>query len=272
MGVHADCWCGKRSSRRGLCSRHWREAYPEEAAEDARKKRMPLDEKVAECVDCGTSFTIQTTRPIRCVTCRARHKDELRKARARTPEGRALARENERKYRPRKRRIVVPCRYCGSPHETFAQPAWRRDYHSECHAIWRTQGKACPVPWRMCLECGERFISSSKRICSDECARQRKMRMDRGRSDGPSPYFDLRYGALGERAGIEAYAMALRRDPCAYCGREGGERDHIVPRVVLGGHTGGGYTSDEVSNLTGACPDCNVAKSDASLLEYLAKG
>lgn len=52
---------------------------------------------------------------------------------------------------------------------------------------------------------------------------------------------------------LRAYARALRRDPCAYCGEEGGTLDHIVPR------SGGGARWDW-ENWTGACERCNRRK------------
>lgn len=55
----------------------------------------------------------------------------------------------------------------------------------------------------------------------------------------------------------------LRRDPCAYCGGEGGSVDHVVP-VMLGG------VNDE-SNLTGCCERCNTEKSSRTLLMFLAR-
>jgi hypothetical protein len=55
----------------------------------------------------------------------------------------------------------------------------------------------------------------------------------------------------------------LKRDSftCSYCGRSAPkvelEVDHVVPRARGG--------SDEYSNLTTACTDCNRGKSDSSL-------
>lgn len=57
---------------------------------------------------------------------------------------------------------------------------------------------------------------------------------------------------------------ALQQDPCAYCGvRPCGTTDHITP---VG--EGGKGTFD---NLTGCCPDCNVAKDTSTLLEFLLR-
>lgn len=75
-----------------------------------------------------------------------------------------------------------------------------------------------------------------------------------------------------------AYLLALKKDPCALCGRLpefrghnshgrarfSGELDHIQPKLRRA-HT----TSTEWENLTGMCVDCNAAKGSMSLLGYL---
>jgi 5-methylcytosine-specific restriction endonuclease McrA len=48
------------------------------------------------------------------------------------------------------------------------------------------------------------------------------------------------------------HAVALRQQPCAYCGGPGGTVDHIIP-VALGG-------TDDEENLTSACQSCNSKK------------
>jgi 5-methylcytosine-specific restriction endonuclease McrA len=57
------------------------------------------------------------------------------------------------------------------------------------------------------------------------------------------------------------YIAALRRDPCAYCGKPVQHIDHIVPRVESG--------PDDWTNLTGACASCNSRKSTMSVLRFL---
>lgn len=51
-----------------------------------------------------------------------------------------------------------------------------------------------------------------------------------------------------------------RIDPCAYCGREGGTLDHIIPKSKGGA---------QENNVTGACQSCNVQKADKDLLSFL---
>lgn len=58
-----------------------------------------------------------------------------------------------------------------------------------------------------------------------------------------------------------AFRAVLRRDSCAYCGQSGGTIDHIDPKA------GGG--PDAVTNLTGACVQCNRAKGRTPLLHFL---
>lgn len=53
----------------------------------------------------------------------------------------------------------------------------------------------------------------------------------------------------------------LRKDPCSYCGGDGGTVDHIEP-LIDGG-------TNEVENLTGACASCNAVKNSRSLLTFL---
>ena len=77
----------------------------------------------------------------------------------------------------------------------------------------------------------------------------------------------------GDFAAIESrlshsYLVALRSDPCSYCGERRRRRrrrtvDHIQPRSRGG--------PDSWPNLAGACATCNQAKGDQSLLMFLAR-
>lgn len=66
---------------------------------------------------------------------------------------------------------------------------------------------------------------------------------------------------FGSRA---PYGLALRADPCSYCGGPGGTLDHIVPRSKGGMR---GWT-----NLTGACQACNERKGSRSAVVFMAQG
>jgi 5-methylcytosine-specific restriction endonuclease McrA len=59
-----------------------------------------------------------------------------------------------------------------------------------------------------------------------------------------------------------AYAFVVRRDPCCYCGCQGGTVDHIVARAQGG--------TDHWTNLTGACISCNSSKKTRGLLLWLS--
>lgn len=84
---------------------------------------------------------------------------------------------------------------------------------------------------------------------------------------------------LLERLGItprglpnaRAYRKVIMRDPCAYCGGDGGQCDHIVPRASVGGNTGTSISITELDNLTAGCASCNRAKGNTSLLLFLAE-
>ncbi|MDE2688549.1 MAG: RNA-guided endonuclease IscB [Chloroflexota bacterium] len=71
----------------------------------------------------------------------------------------------------------------------------------------------------------------------------------------------------GELSGWQLRSYAFHRDGarCAYCGNARAGRyelDHIVPRSRGG--------TDRVSNLVVSCHDCNIAKGNASVEEFLS--
>lgn len=66
-----------------------------------------------------------------------------------------------------------------------------------------------------------------------------------------------------------AYRLALRADPCAYCAtapKNLHTLDHIRPRRPQAGPRG----TNAWYNLTSACPRCNGAKGNRSLVLFLA--
>lgn len=70
--------------------------------------------------------------------------------------------------------------------------------------------------------------------------------------------------AGGKPRDRRAYRLALRRDPCSYCGAIGpGTIDHITAL------NGGG--DDEWDNWTGACQSCNSSKQDTPVLLWMAR-
>jgi 5-methylcytosine-specific restriction endonuclease McrA len=61
--------------------------------------------------------------------------------------------------------------------------------------------------------------------------------------------------------GVASYAGALLGDPCAYCGAEATELDHIVAAG-----TGG---ENDWANLTPVCRRCNSQKKDMDVLRFM---
>ena len=59
-------------------------------------------------------------------------------------------------------------------------------------------------------------------------------------------------------------AAIMRRDPCAYCGGDGGTVDHIHP-MSLGG-------LNWWWNMTGSCDRCNQRKGRRMLLQFMVEG
>lgn len=55
----------------------------------------------------------------------------------------------------------------------------------------------------------------------------------------------------------------ISKDPCSYCGADGGSTDHIVA-TKLGG-------TDDWTNLTGACFRCNASKQAGSVLHFMLR-
>lgn len=68
---------------------------------------------------------------------------------------------------------------------------------------------------------------------------------------------------LGRNAEAVEWATIVMADPCVYCGQPSEHLDHIQAKA----HGG----SNEWTNLTGACADCNVRKGDAPLLIALLR-
>ena len=79
--------------------------------------------------------------------------------------------------------------------------------------------------------------------------------------------YPARTTSRGELAGWQVRSYVFHRDgrKCAYCGTARAERyelDHIVPKSRGG--------TDRVSNLVVSCQECNVAKGNMSVEQFLA--
>jgi 5-methylcytosine-specific restriction endonuclease McrA len=90
---------------------------------------------------------------------------------------------------------------------------------------------------KACQTCGAGVASRWHRYCSDKCQRAAAKARARSRIEA-NP--DLHFAAI------------VRRDPCSYCGGEGGAADHIEPWARGG--------QDAWENYGGACNRCNAHK------------
>jgi 5-methylcytosine-specific restriction endonuclease McrA len=80
----------------------------------------------------------------------------------------------------------------------------------------------------------------------------------------PGSLFDTCALAAAESVDSSAlggYELALRHDPCWYCGGTGGVLDHIVPKARGGANNWGNYA--------GLCLRCNSKKGIRSVLGVL---
>lgn len=66
----------------------------------------------------------------------------------------------------------------------------------------------------------------------------------------------------------------LRHELCSYCGGPGGTVDHITPKAELGKQedmtkSPWKYKASGDYNLTACCFECNQAKGDMGLLQFM---
>jgi HNH endonuclease len=130
--------------------------------------------------------------------------------------------------------VCVPfeCAQCGRPcvpGEDGIAPHASRFCGSGCKAVWHRRAKGVPP----------------KPSATEIAQRQAR---------------DLILAQPSKRQQV-AYRRALRDDPCAYCGGQGGSIDHIDPQA------GGG--ADAWGNMAGACKRCNSTKAALPLLVAL---
>lgn len=106
-----------------------------------------------------------------------------------------------------------------------------------------------------------RYHREKERLVPAEVKRERKRRSYHKDIAMSRAY--VRTSQMRRHGNREAaqYAELVRRDPCSYCGRPGGQADHIEPLNRDGLH--------DAENLTGACRSCNSAKGDRPLLAFL---
>lgn len=75
------CPCGKRSSRRGLCTGCWKRDYPDEYADSLVRYRHPSRRKTRTLIcKCGTTFTTDANYQKWCSPqCAERHRESKRR-------------------------------------------------------------------------------------------------------------------------------------------------------------------------------------------------
>lgn len=121
---------------------------------------------------------------------------------------------------------------------------------------WDPSSLPFPEPFD-CTQCGEHCIPGENvahhatKFCGYDC----KMAWHKAR---------LWLESVTDEAGAYqcvAYRKAMRRDPCAYCGADSQELDHIVARSRGG--------SDDWHNRAGTCSRCNGRKQDVPLLIWM---
>jgi 5-methylcytosine-specific restriction endonuclease McrA len=116
-----------------------------------------------------------------------------------------------------------------------------------------------------CLRCGTEFTlrangrGRQKLYCSRACKEQVRKGWQT---------FDVRARRFVQSARDEgAYKIAMRHDPCSYCGRQNVQHndglDHIEPRSAEGPNTW--------DNRAAICGGCNASKGTLSLLGFLGR-
>ena len=108
------------------------------------------------------------------------------------------------------------------------------------------------------------WVGRFQRACPVQALSQELVKFDLQQRENPE-ISGLEY-QQGTLAGYEIreYLLEKCEHRCAYCGRTGVplQIDHIDPKSRGG--------SDRISNLTMACDDCNAAKSNRDVREFLA--
>jgi 5-methylcytosine-specific restriction endonuclease McrA len=125
-----------------------------------------------------------------------------------------------------------------------------------------------------CERCERPFVATrpGQRFCEERCrkAAERQRHYERHgyynkRTGRPvRACFDLRAGRVVSSVNDNdagRYRAALAADPCPYCGGPTDTAEHVDPTS-----RGGAF---DWTNLVHACADCNVAKSDKTLLAFL---
>jgi ribosomal protein S27AE len=125
----------------------------------------------------------------------------------------------------------------------------------------RRAGRLRPRPPRHCPDCGTTLPQEhgNRRRCGP-CA---QIHHDKQRGRGT---LDLTCYVISDkttRIATAAYIASIQRDPCGFCGQQGGVIDHIIPKGNQGPNTW--------DNYSGLCVPCNSRKQRHNLLTALAR-
>lgn len=208
-------------------------------------------------------------RPCHCAYCAAQVKAKRAAESREQREARLAARRLKRTGSADRKHVLRPvidgCRVCGDCGE--AKPL--RDFHRKRSTTVgvTTTCKACSLARHHAhyeRNREQRLAYQRARRAADPAA-ARAYERDVYRRRAPKAQASNTARAR-KMAPLDAASLAfdgiLRRDPCCYCGAPASQVDHIEP-VRAGG-------ANAWANLTAACRHCNRAKSDKSLLMYLA--
>lgn len=161
------------------------------------------------------------------------------------------------------------CPYCGDEiigrRVQCGKPDCHRQYQNERCRTWGRENRERTYQYgrttyqRECIICGDTFETRRKdgRYCGTEA----------GTCKQAWPYWLKRTPLCSPdrqptRAELVAYRRALRADPCAYCGAETRQLDHIEPKANGG--------PDGWQNRAGTCASCNGRKQDVPMLIWMA--
>jgi hypothetical protein len=145
-----------------------------------------------------------------------------------------------------------------------AHEAWKLAHPEEWAAVQARHGERRRA--RRAAGPGRRRVTEEgrreRRRRWAEANRERIRELERERYWADPEPFRARCRARGEaRQRRDPYTLALRSDPCCYCGEPMEHLDHIVP-VYAGGE-------DHWTNFTASCAACNQNKASRSLLVFL---
>ncbi|GAA0379832.1 hypothetical protein GCM10010319_67960 [Streptomyces blastmyceticus] len=171
-------------------------------------------------------------------------------------------------YTPRPK--ARSCAWCGGT--MSHRPAIAKFCGQSCYLKIQYRRKVgTALRSRPCAHCGESMpLSTANRIyCSSRCSRRAYFEANSEKVRAAKRRGNHQRRAMlanAKRYGITRRDLARLwdryGDMCAYCGEKSQSlhQEHIIP-ISRGG-------DDSIGNLVPACPDCNLAKGDRTLMEW----